>query len=188
MLIWSTKSWETQLLKGKVTNPHTAISKPVHVMEQVRICAVWPTDNWLGYSLNHIQGWTTVRESYSRALQQGPLSEGWRNVSSAFVKGTVFDILSIEGDGISEKGFWGACFTVWGIKISFVHDIMYVCNIRDSRERVWVATRAYRKITLVLRPEHSRPSPRVLWRVRRYAIDVTREAGNQLCVVAFLSH
>ena len=29
LLIWSTESWETQLLKGKVTNPHTAISKPV---------------------------------------------------------------------------------------------------------------------------------------------------------------
>ena len=43
------------------------------MMEQVRICAVWPTDNWLGYSLNQIQGWTTVRESYSRALEQGSL-------------------------------------------------------------------------------------------------------------------
>ena len=28
LLIWSTGSWETQLLKGKVTNPITAISKP----------------------------------------------------------------------------------------------------------------------------------------------------------------
>ena len=41
--------------------------------EQVRLCAVWPTENWLGSSLNQIQGWTTVRESYSRALEQGPL-------------------------------------------------------------------------------------------------------------------
>ena len=43
------------------------------MMEQVRICAVWPTENWHGTSLNQIQGWTTVRESYSRALEQGPL-------------------------------------------------------------------------------------------------------------------
>ena len=43
------------------------------MMEQVRLCAVWPTENWLGSSMNHIQGWTTVRESYSRALEQGPL-------------------------------------------------------------------------------------------------------------------
>ena len=43
------------------------------MMEQVRLCAVWPMENWLGSSLNKIQGWTTVRESYSRALEQGPL-------------------------------------------------------------------------------------------------------------------
>ena len=43
------------------------------MMEQVRLCAVWPMENWLGSSLNHIQGWTTVRESYSHALEQGPL-------------------------------------------------------------------------------------------------------------------
>ena len=43
------------------------------MMEQVRLCAVWPMENWLGSSLIHIQGSTTVRESYSRALEQGPL-------------------------------------------------------------------------------------------------------------------
>ena len=42
-------------------------------MEQVRLCAVWPLENWLGSSLNQLQGCTTVRESYSRALEQGPL-------------------------------------------------------------------------------------------------------------------
>ena len=42
-------------------------------MEQVGLCAVWHMKNWLGSSLNKIQGWTTVRESYSRALEQGPL-------------------------------------------------------------------------------------------------------------------
>ena len=43
------------------------------IMEQVRLCAVWPTENWLGSSLNHIQGWTTVGDTYSHALEQGPL-------------------------------------------------------------------------------------------------------------------
>ena len=43
------------------------------MMEQVRLCSVWPMENWCGSSLNQIQGWTTVRESYSRALEQGPL-------------------------------------------------------------------------------------------------------------------
>ena len=31
-------------------------------------------ENWLGSSLNQKQGWTTVRESYSHALEQGPLA------------------------------------------------------------------------------------------------------------------
>ena len=30
-------------------------------------------ENWLGTSLNQIKGWTTVREYYSRALEQAPL-------------------------------------------------------------------------------------------------------------------
>ena len=32
-------------------------------------------EDWLGSSLNQIQGWMTVPESYSRALEQGPLVE-----------------------------------------------------------------------------------------------------------------
>ena len=43
------------------------------IMELVRLCAVWPTENWLGSSLNQTRGRTTVRESYSRALEQGSL-------------------------------------------------------------------------------------------------------------------
>ena len=44
------------------------------MMEQVRrLCDAWPLENWLGSSLNQIQRWTTVRESYSRALEQGSL-------------------------------------------------------------------------------------------------------------------
>ena len=43
------------------------------MMEQVRLCSVWPMENWLGSPLNQIQDWTTVRESYFRALEQGYL-------------------------------------------------------------------------------------------------------------------
>ena len=43
------------------------------MMEQVRLCAVWPTENWLGSSINHIQGWKTVCEGYWRALEKGCL-------------------------------------------------------------------------------------------------------------------
>ena len=28
------------------------------MMEQVRLCAVWPMENWPGSFLNQIQGWT----------------------------------------------------------------------------------------------------------------------------------
>ena len=42
-------------------------------------------ENWLGSSLKQIQGWTTVGESYSRALEQGPLlvKRGAPNISLA---------------------------------------------------------------------------------------------------------
>ena len=43
-------------------------------MEHGRLCAVWPMENWYGSSLNQIHGWTTVRESHSRALKQGLLA------------------------------------------------------------------------------------------------------------------
>ena len=64
---------------GHSSNPVCAFS----MMEQVRLFAVWPTENWLGYSLNQIQGWPTVRESYSRALKQRPL-RGSQQVYSGF--------------------------------------------------------------------------------------------------------
>ena len=54
---------------GHSPNPVCGFS----MLEQVRLCAVYPMEYWLGGSLNHIQGWTTVRESYSRAPEQGPL-------------------------------------------------------------------------------------------------------------------
>ena len=51
-------------------------SKPVcgfSVMEQVRLCAILPMENWYSSSLHQMPGWITVRESHSRALEQGPL-------------------------------------------------------------------------------------------------------------------
>ena len=36
-------------------------------MEQVRLCAVWPGENWLGSSMDHLQGWRTVLGSYSHS-------------------------------------------------------------------------------------------------------------------------
>ena len=58
----------TSRILGHSSNPVYGFS----MTELVRPCAVRPMENWLG-SLNQVQGWTTVRESYSRALKQGPL-------------------------------------------------------------------------------------------------------------------
>ena len=38
------------------------------MMERVRLCAVWPTENWLGSSLNHLQGWIIIWECCRQAL------------------------------------------------------------------------------------------------------------------------
>ena len=70
---------ESRIL-GHSSNPVCGFS----VMEQVILCAVWPMENWLGSSMNQIEGWTTVRESYYRALEQGPLPtndilSSWQN-------------------------------------------------------------------------------------------------------------
>ena len=59
---------ESRIL-GHSSNPVCGFS----MMEPVRLCAVLPMENWLGSSLNQLQGWTNVREFYSRALEQGPL-------------------------------------------------------------------------------------------------------------------
>ena len=55
---------ESRIL-GHSSNPESGFC----MMEQVRLSAVWPLDNWLGSSLNQIQCWTTVRESYSCVLE-----------------------------------------------------------------------------------------------------------------------
>ena len=44
---------ESRILRHS-SNPVCGFS----LMEQVRLCAVWPMENWLGSSLNQIQGWT----------------------------------------------------------------------------------------------------------------------------------
>ena len=62
------------MILGHSPNPVFGFS----MMEQVRLNAVLHMENWLGSSFNQIQGCATVRESYSRALEQGPMDEGER--------------------------------------------------------------------------------------------------------------
>ena len=51
------------------SNPVSGFS----MMEHVRFCAAWPTENWLGSSMNHIQGWNTVWICYWHARQNRSL-------------------------------------------------------------------------------------------------------------------
>ena len=44
--------------------------------------AVLPTENWLGSSMNHIQGWMTVWKCYCNALEKGCLSLRWNRTAS----------------------------------------------------------------------------------------------------------
>ena len=98
----------TELLAGKHTSRILGHSfNPVcgfFMMDQVRLCAVWPMENWFGSFFNQIQGWTTVRESYSRALEQGPLD----------------DAASELADGGGDKSWEGAQGTI------FAHDFLCV--------------------------------------------------------------
>ena len=74
--VWSSSSSTEFLALKQESRIIRHSSNPVFgasMMEQVRLCAVCPMENCLGSSLNQIQGWTTVRETYSRALEQGPL-------------------------------------------------------------------------------------------------------------------
>ena len=75
------------------------------VMEQVYLCAVWFMDNWLGSSLNHIQGWTTVRDSYSRALQVGPLLPKEKGVGEISGAGTFSGLPPVGVKSLRENSF-----------------------------------------------------------------------------------
>ena len=59
-------------------------------------------ENWPGSSLNQIQGWTTVRESYSRVLEQGPL-----NLANHFYTTLYMEILAVSK--MTPKFFFAGC-------------------------------------------------------------------------------
>ena len=40
------------------------------MMEQVRLCAVWPRENWLGSSMNQKQAWMTIWECCRHVLEK----------------------------------------------------------------------------------------------------------------------
>ena len=79
---------------GHSSNPVCGFS----MMKQVRLCAVWPMENWLGSSLNQIQG------SYSRALEQGSLGPCPSRVSRSFNLRVPSNLVAM----VSRKVFCGA--------------------------------------------------------------------------------
>ena len=55
------------------------------MIEQVRLCAVWPTENWDGSPMNHILGWMTVWGCWCHALEKRCLAWQYlRNSSRCF--------------------------------------------------------------------------------------------------------
>ena len=70
------------------------------MIEQVRLCAVWPMENRLDYSLNQIQNWTTVRGSYSCALEQGPLRRGLGIGEGTDLKVIEVGVQVVHDDGV----------------------------------------------------------------------------------------
>ena len=95
------------------------------MMEQVRLCAVWPMENWLASSLNQIQGWTTLQESCSRALKQGslPNSPHFTPPISAPVKqcygGIISDRVEVAQKCEEEVQLFYAPTSPWG-ELSYV--------------------------------------------------------------------
>ena len=72
----SYKTWSDFLFLKHACSILRQSSNPVcgfSMMERVRLCAVWPTENWLGSSMNHIQGWMIVLECCRHALEKGCL-------------------------------------------------------------------------------------------------------------------
>ena len=84
-------------------------------------------ENWLNSSLKQIQGWTTVRESCSHALEPGPLSQNHR-VNAILSLGGGKSSNSIEGSRLRKSPrfclfstplkcsrFVNQCNTLWGV-------------------------------------------------------------------------
>ena len=38
------------------------------MMEHIRLCTVWPMDNWFGSSMSHIQGWVGRLSEYATVM------------------------------------------------------------------------------------------------------------------------
>ena len=63
---------------GHSSNPVCGFS----MMEQVRLCAAWPMENWLGSSMTQIQSWMTVWECCRHALGKWCLNVQWLTSTS----------------------------------------------------------------------------------------------------------
>ena len=79
------------------------------MMEQVRLWGVWPTENCIGFSMNHIQGWMTVWEFYSHALDK-------RRLDSEWVKEKGYKTISIsEIEAKRRRSSESECMSSWNL-------------------------------------------------------------------------
>ena len=82
-------------------------------MEQVRLCAVWPTENWIGSSMNHIQGCMTVWESCRcrHALDKGYLMLmhcNWTKFPLVAVHSSTASGKSVHHNYLQKNIWWSA--------------------------------------------------------------------------------
>ena len=82
------------------------------MMEHVRLCASWPTENWLGSSMSHMQGWLTVWEWMLQAC--------FRNMMS----GLNPDLFQIAWTGLSVK------WEIWNGPTNFFYTL--ICASRPD--------------------------------------------------------
>ena len=128
-------------------------------MEQVRLFAVCPMENWLGSSLYQIQGWTTFRESYSRALKQRPLvsyslhalPNVWSRTPDSPVRGSRFSLQNNSPANIwtnqrpkcskLSKGRVRGSVPIPAIRLLTVHRAVKEISLRASSDPMQISTK-----------------------------------------------
>ena len=140
-------------------------------MEQVRLYALWPMENWLGSFLNQIQGWTSPRILLS-CFRARTSAKTWRtgNVLSLFPQLSFLDVSSFLAH------FWLRLF----ISIHFRHR-HWLRGMRAVLE--FHAKRSYCQ---QWEPPHSRP---MQWQCQRapdilflkHDSSIFRQSSNPVC-------
>ena len=133
LLIWSTESCETQLLKRKVTNPHKAIPKPVHHTR-----TPFPSVPFVRRTLLFFLSCThsTPRLAPPRAgttssfFKHHPRDESW--VRERVLAGWWFATVSVQCMYTHGYIFLPVPLSSWGILISMFYHLEYSLFVKST--------------------------------------------------------